>query len=209
MKNNKMMRIAAVILMMTLLTTCAISGTFAKYTASASGEDTARVAKWDITYNSGNLEDTITFGLFDTAKIGDTKTSAADDTNVKNAANASDAAIIAPGTTGSFTFTISNKSEVTAQYKIDYTVTNSGIPIEYSVDNGLTWTTDLADVEFTNLTIETGTAEITIQWRWAFTGDASAKYTLTQTDTSDTNLGIAGTPAQVTVSAQITVEQVD
>ena len=45
---NKMMRIASILLVATLLTTCAISGTFAKYVTKASGEDTARVAKWGI-----------------------------------------------------------------------------------------------------------------------------------------------------------------
>ncbi len=45
---NKMMRIASVLLVAALITTCAISGTFAKYVTKASGEDSARVAKWGI-----------------------------------------------------------------------------------------------------------------------------------------------------------------
>jgi len=49
MKKSKMMRIASVLLVAVLLSTCAISGTFAKYTTSTSAEDTARVAKWGIT----------------------------------------------------------------------------------------------------------------------------------------------------------------
>ena len=48
MKKNKMMRIAAVLLVVTLISTCAISGTFAKYVTKAEGEDSARVAKWGI-----------------------------------------------------------------------------------------------------------------------------------------------------------------
>lgn len=48
MKKNKMMRIASVLLVMTLLSTCAISGTFAKYVTKASGTDSARVAKWGV-----------------------------------------------------------------------------------------------------------------------------------------------------------------
>lgn len=48
MKKNKMMRIAAVLLVVTLLSTCAISGTFAKYVAKADFEDSVRVAKWGI-----------------------------------------------------------------------------------------------------------------------------------------------------------------
>lgn len=48
MKKNKMMRIASVLLIVTILSTCAISGTFAKYITTGEGEDSARVAKWGI-----------------------------------------------------------------------------------------------------------------------------------------------------------------
>ena len=46
MKKNTMMRVASALLVAVLLTTCAISGTFAKYVSSAETSDTARVAKW-------------------------------------------------------------------------------------------------------------------------------------------------------------------
>ena len=56
MKKNKMMRIASVLLIVTILSTCAISGTFAKYVTSAEGGDGARVAKWGITIEtSGSM----------------------------------------------------------------------------------------------------------------------------------------------------------
>ena len=48
MKKNKMMRIASVLLIAVLISTCAISGTFAKYVTKAKGEDSARVAKWGV-----------------------------------------------------------------------------------------------------------------------------------------------------------------
>lgn len=48
MKKNKMMRIASVLLIVTLLSTCAISGTFAKYVVKGTGDSEARVAKWGI-----------------------------------------------------------------------------------------------------------------------------------------------------------------
>ena len=48
MKKNKMMRIASILMVATLITTCAISGTFAKYVTQAEGEGQARVAKWGI-----------------------------------------------------------------------------------------------------------------------------------------------------------------
>ena len=48
MKKNKMMRIASILLVVTLLSTCVISGTFAKYVTRAEGKDQARVAKWGV-----------------------------------------------------------------------------------------------------------------------------------------------------------------
>ena len=44
-----MMRLASALLVAVLLTTCTISGTFAKYVTTASATDTARVAKWGVT----------------------------------------------------------------------------------------------------------------------------------------------------------------
>ena len=46
MKKNRMMRAASALLVAVLMTTCTISGTFAKYTTSATGSDAARVANW-------------------------------------------------------------------------------------------------------------------------------------------------------------------
>ena len=46
MRKNKMMRAASGLLVAVLLSTCAISGTFAKYTTSTESTDNARVAVW-------------------------------------------------------------------------------------------------------------------------------------------------------------------
>lgn len=48
MKKNVMMRIASLLLVCVLATTCGISGTFAKYVTKAEANDTARVAKWGV-----------------------------------------------------------------------------------------------------------------------------------------------------------------
>ena len=61
MKKNKMMRIASVLLVAVLLSTCAISGTFAKYVTQVSGNDSARVARWGI---KSDLTETSTFSAF-------------------------------------------------------------------------------------------------------------------------------------------------
>ena len=51
MKKNVMMRVASALLVAVLMTTCAISGTFAKYTSSKTDSDSARVAVWGLGYN--------------------------------------------------------------------------------------------------------------------------------------------------------------
>lgn len=48
MKKNRMMRAASALLVAVLLTTCTISGTFAKYVTSDEVMDTARVAKFGV-----------------------------------------------------------------------------------------------------------------------------------------------------------------
>ena len=61
MKKNVMMRLSALLLVAVLLTTCVISGTFAKYTTAKEAADSAKVAKWGVvitaeTWADDNLE---------------------------------------------------------------------------------------------------------------------------------------------------------
>ncbi len=48
MKKNKMMRLASVLLIAVMISTSAISGTYAKYVTSGYAEDNARVAKFGV-----------------------------------------------------------------------------------------------------------------------------------------------------------------
>ena len=48
MKKNAMLKIAAILMVAVLLTTCAISSTFAKYTTGDESSDSARVAKFGV-----------------------------------------------------------------------------------------------------------------------------------------------------------------
>ena len=92
MKKNKMMRAASALMVATLLTTSVISGTFAKYTTNAVGGDVARVATWGFTQTTIELDD-----LFKSAYDSTTNPT------VKNSTE-SNSDLIAPGTTGSDTF---------------------------------------------------------------------------------------------------------
>ena len=65
MKKNIMMRLSALLLVAVLLTTCVISGTFAKYVTTGSASDSAKVAKWGVeitaeTWADDNLEADLT-----------------------------------------------------------------------------------------------------------------------------------------------------
>ena len=109
MKKNKMMRIASVLLVAVLLSTCAISGTYAKYITTATGSDTARVAKWDVKLEENTMSNTFNFDLFKTVNDSDGNY----ENDVKPGTG--DDHIIAPGTSGSFTINLSNASEVNAK----------------------------------------------------------------------------------------------
>lgn len=196
-KDNKLVKFTMFVLLITIVAIVLVAGTYAKYTSNASGSSTATVAKWQIKANGTDItvdDATIAFNLFET--INDTGNTAVETDVINNK--------IAPGTSGKFDLKIDNLSEVTAEYSIDFVLTNtSNIPIEFSTD-GTTWTTTLDTINSTsNLTAGTGTDTVTVQWRWVFNGN----------DGTDTTLGIAAqatdTAPIVIVKATLTATQVD
>ncbi len=193
-KNSAMVRIVAILAVTMMFTLCFVGGTFAKYTSSSTGTDSATVAKWDIKVNSVNIAttDTFNFDLFKTITDSDLSSAETDMDPV-------DGTIIAPGTSGKFDIVIKNDSQVNATYAIDYSVTNTNsIPVQFSVD-GTTWKTDINELDVTGVAIDMGaTTTVTVQWKWIFDGD----------DVIDTNLGSAAT-ATLKVDAKVTATQVD
>ncbi len=196
MKKNIAMRVASLVLMCTIVTSCFVSSTFAKYTSSATGSDTVTVAKWDININGADIEGMTAneeFAIFDTIN----NTNANGDSVAEN--------MIAPGTEGSFTFAIQNSSDVKAKYSVSFTVDQSAlggktIPFEYSIDGGDSWDDSLANVADTIMEIG-ATSNVTVKWRWAFESNA---------DANDTAIGILAQNAKkITVNATITATQVD
>ena len=208
MKKNRTLKVSALLLALTLITTCFVGGTFAKYTSSTTGDDTATVAKWS--FHVGNTEfattDTTTFAfnLFDI--INDT---VGDEEDVV-------AGKIAPGTSGQFRMAIRNTSEVNAKYTVELTETNaSNVPLQYSVD-GNTWKDSIAELSMDALTdqpIEDGIVKlVTVHWRWVFDENVVGETVHAgQTDGTDTALGIAAQTAAptVTITAKLTATQVD
>lgn len=114
MKKNKMMRIAAVLLVVTLLSTCAISGTFAKYVAKADFEDSARVAKWGIKIETSSSLFSDTYAAEDADYITAGGTVSVDSANEDK--------VVAPGTSsdqinGGFTARLYGKPEVATRFQ--------------------------------------------------------------------------------------------
>ena len=142
MKKNVMMRVASVLLIAVLMSTCVISGTFAKYTTSETGSDSARVAKWGVTIDvtvdgafATEYEATVTKNDESGSAIANTVVNVTDDG--KN--------LVAPGTSGDLleNATISGTPEVAVNVKKVANLTLTGweidgayyCPITITVDN--------------------------------------------------------------------------
>ena len=202
MKRNKLFILGICTVMVALVSLSLVSGTWAKYTSTVSGEDSARVAKWAFTVNGDAITNAadeshpqeITFDLFNTVK----DTDGSDESDVENGLGDGQT-VIAPGTQGSFTLEFANNSEVNAEYTVHFDITKSDatLPIEFSINNAH-WTANIADI-VAAIEMHDGEASHTIYWRWAFTGD----------DAVDTSLGLATTLPTVTVKATVTFVQVD
>lgn len=145
MRKNKMLRMASALLMLVLLTTSVVGGTFAKYVTTSTATETARVAKWGVTFTTGS--DLFAAAYVDTAVTDDTATVKTIVANTK---------LVAPGTKGTgfgIKKTSANAPEVSYQMtiKLDasakvptlkYTPTGSTAtdynPVKFSVYNGTT-----------------------------------------------------------------------
>lgn len=164
MKKNKMMRIASVLLVAVILTTCAISGTFAKYVTEDSASDTARVAKFGVTVTAA--------GSLYSDKYVD-----AAGNNIPGSLNLTVESIdtdklVAPGTKSKdagMTFAVTGKPEV--KVKVDVVVNDSTFKDVFLKANN-----DLPNMTTGNTTDTFNNA----------TDYYPVKYTLTQTTTGGT-----------------------
>ncbi|MBQ8344636.1 MAG: hypothetical protein IJY42_00015 [Clostridia bacterium] len=207
MKKMKFMRIAAVLLVLCLASTCAISGTFAKYTSEASGKDSARVAKW------GWGTTTLTFDLFD---------------STYDNVNGNGDKVVAPGTTNTEKIVFLADGE-TFKPEVAYSVT-IGVEATGSTNttllDKLVWTLNSTEydsfAEFkaavaalsatkVDPNTELPTKNIEVTWEWPFEegADADAKAATDAEDTQFGNDAADGSAAVVELTFTITVTQVD
>lgn len=107
-KSNKLMRVSGVLLVLTLITSCFVGGTFAKYVSEGEGDDTARVAKWGV-------EVEVKGDGFKTAYGKDDYQNNIEGSTV---ISSSEDKVVAPGTKGTFGgIKITGKPEVAVQIK--------------------------------------------------------------------------------------------
>ena len=207
MKKNNALRVAAGLVVAVLLSTCLVSGTYAKYTTSGNIDDSARVAKFGVTV-TGNA------GAFSDAYGATVK-------------SADQADVVAPGTEGTFAAnTIAGTPEVSvhvtneALFELgDNWVDEDGnfyCPLEITVGNGtaIKGTTFTSADDFEKAVKEAVKATSadyapntsiaaacpSVSWKWAFAGNDDEK---------DTFLGDAAQPGEVSIGLSTTVTQID
>ena len=215
MKKNYVMRFAAVLLVLVLLSTCVVSGTFAKYVTTDTATDTARVAKWGVTVNVEASN----------AAVLDTDGGALETEIITNTGE-----LLAPGTKGTFaTVTVDGEPEVTVSVAHVATVTLTGwevagayyCPVVVKVNGTPVAAGSDADdfaakikaaIEAFNdaevTTEEELEQSITVTWEWAFeTGETPEEKE--ENNEKDTALGDLATAPSITVAITTTVTQID
>lgn len=236
-KNHVLMRTSGILLVLTLITSCFVGGTFAKYVSQGQGEDYARVAKWGVEVAvTGN-------GFKTTYSKDDYKSNVDGDTVISSTAEK----VVAPGTAGTFGgVAITGKPEVAVKIVTTADVELSGwnvasggefyCPLVFTIGNqtinGLDYSKSTAGgadsfqaaiktaiEKATSQEVKAGTdlstigENITYSWSWPFekgTGNAT-----NQSDELDTVLGnnAADTDPDndptINITVKTTVTQID
>lgn len=238
MKKNVMMRVAAVLLVCVLASTCGISGTFAKYVTQGTSNDSARVAKFGVTITADG--DLFSDSYKDSATVyTDPETGNA----ITVQADTQDTNIVAPGTEGSlaiFTVTGTPEVDVTVTFAnptVDFGdkwVGKNGnfycpITIKISTNAG---TTTVNGLDFNNVddfedaivaaiegaqgyydantNLNTVNDDLQISWSWAFEGATGS--VRNQDNVDDTFLGdeaAKGNAATISISVTCVISQVN
>lgn len=220
MKKTKLMRAALLLLVLTLITSCFVGGTFAKYVTDGKSTDSARVAKWGVKIDAKGT----TF-----AREYKTDTENVVGTIANSVVSKNE--VVAPGTKGEMAkIAITGTPEVAVQvgnkadFKVEgWTVDNGSFycPLQITVSgangkitiDGATFN-DAATFERTvNTEISTysekyaagtdlSTASVTtpsVSWAWPLSVD----------DVKDTKLGNLETAPTVSLTVTTTVTQID
>lgn len=182
-KKNGFLKVAGIMVVAMMLTTCIVSGTMAKYTSTGSTTTSVSVAKWDIKAGGKKLDttlDALNFTIYDTVEDGGKYTNT--DEHVK------EATMIAPGTWGYTTIEIKNDGDVDAA--INATLSSgAGLPEGMTVafingtapenPDGVTGGTGA----ITQTLKPTESVTIVIAFKWVFEGHDENDMTFAETET--------------------------
>lgn len=223
MKKNTMMRVASTLLVAVLLTSCVISGTFAKYVTSATGTDSARVAKFGVAITANGSTFAKEYETHDPNYVG---------TIAKSVVSTEK--VVAPGTGGDMaSMTLAGTPEVAVKvtYEADFALSDNWtveggkfycpliITVEGTEVNGATFDNKAAFEAAVESLINgwtkaygpnvdlsaQGTDSVSVSWVWPFSTSAA-------NDANDTWLGnqaAAGNAATVSLTITTTVTQID
>jgi len=233
LKKDLWVKLAGLAIVLTLISSSLVSGTYAKYTNTVSGGQTVRVAKFAFNLKKGadgsgatlgdqsSSSDEAVWSIFDHVDSGLYGSG-----TIAEGQNR----IIAPGTTGSFGVQLQNLSEVKVGVTFTVLETNAGsVPIYYTIGadtqrysavlDGDTYdgtetyqgmddfATEMGLQAATLAAVKAGdaatTKDLSIGWTWAFESAGT-----NQSDAGDTALGIAGT-ATVKLKVTAAVTQID
>ena len=220
MKKNWIYKLGFLVIMLTLITTSLVSGTYAKYTTEYTATETVTVAKWvaDFEYNDTAISDDFEFNLL-----------ATEDTGVLFGGIGVDStSYIAPGTSGSFKVDYAtNGTQVARDVDITMDVSEldpaptylkfylgtdatTGIDITAAVLLGTTG--NLLDKTYGPNAVD-GDGTINVYWEWPFESGVADPDplvdTLTAADALDTADGTAISPASGTVTITFTATQLN
>lgn len=212
-KKYSSLRIASILLMLVLITSCVVSGTFAKYTTSGSSSDSARVTKWGVNvYVTGN-----DVGVLENAEGTNEETDIVSSSTISK---------IAPGTKGTFcTFKLTGAPEVAISIDYEVTVELEGWEVDglfycplvikvngfdvtgYSSADGyenaiIDKIEELGDAKLTPGQAIDGTYNIVVTWEWAYETDEAISL-------KDTALATKETRPTIKIDVTCTVTQID
>ena len=214
-KKNWMLRIMGLVLMLTLVSTCLLSGTLAKYVTTGDGSDTARVAKWGVKVEAFG-------GMFKDAY--DTDDDDYDEIITYSVSASTD--VVAPGTSGTAaSFGVNGTPEVACLIEVIVDRSASELtgwvdadgdeyePIVWKVNGNLaggdgTFAGLLDELDAISLPyapgvdLSTVTANFAITWEWNFHVDEA-------NDVKDTFLGNLATAPTINLKYDIVVTQID
>lgn len=232
MKKTKLMRAALLLLVLTLITSCFVGGTFAKYVTSEKGSDIARVAKWGVTVtaNGGTFANTY---ATDTGNVVDAIANSVVSANK----------VVAPGTKGNMAAVeISGIPEVAVNvsYKANFKVNGWTVvdgkdntskfycPLQIKVGSttidGEGFTDAAAferavktEISTYNKNYAAGTdlsgekvPVLSVSWEWPFEPSTAATEAINpQTNENDTKLGNLETAPTVSLEVTTTVTQIN